>query len=393
MLELINAERAKVGAQPLAFDANLLSAAEQHSLWMLSSDTFSHVGSGGSSATQRMQAAGYQFVGSWTAAENIAWATTQGPTGFQDDVLLLHQNLMNSPGHRTNLLNASFKEIGLGFETGDYQGRESAFVTENFAKSGSGSVLTGVAFRDGDGDRFYDAGEGLGGLAVKAVSSVGKTYSTTTMATGGYQVDLPAGSYTLTFSGGGIATTTRKATIGTANVKLDLLNPATSPSETASAQISGTSANNTLTGRTGADTILALGGDDLLYGLAGHDRLDGGPGNDRMAGSTGNDYLIGRAGRDFLNGGAGNDRLYGGPDPDLFYFRGRWGFDRILDFQNGVDTLDLRSNGLTFAKLKISRADVDKDGALDDVLIQATDRSIGLLNTKAALIEKGDFLF
>ena len=79
MLELINADRAKVGAQPLAFDSNLNTASETHSQWMLNTDTFSHTGSGGSNAGQRMTAAGYVFSGSWAWGENIAWASTRAP--------------------------------------------------------------------------------------------------------------------------------------------------------------------------------------------------------------------------------------------------------------------------------------------------------------------------
>ena len=44
LLELINAERAKVGAQPLAFDGDLNEASEGHSQWMIGTDTFSHTG-------------------------------------------------------------------------------------------------------------------------------------------------------------------------------------------------------------------------------------------------------------------------------------------------------------------------------------------------------------
>ena len=77
LLELINAERAKTGAQPLAFDNDLSEAAEGHSKWMLAADVFSHTGSGGSSSTQRMKAAGYVLQGSWATGENIAWATTR----------------------------------------------------------------------------------------------------------------------------------------------------------------------------------------------------------------------------------------------------------------------------------------------------------------------------
>ena len=41
LLELVNAERAKVGAQPLAFNAHLLASSENHSEWMIASDVFS----------------------------------------------------------------------------------------------------------------------------------------------------------------------------------------------------------------------------------------------------------------------------------------------------------------------------------------------------------------
>ncbi len=226
LLELINAERAKTGAQPLAFDNDLSEAAEGHSKWMLAADVFSHTGSGGSSSTQRMKAAGYVLQGSWATGENIAWATTRAPTGYQDEVKLLHTNLMNSSGHRANLLNPNFREIGLGVEVGDYKGRSSAFVTQDFAKSGSDLFLTGVAFDDRDGDRFYDVGEGLGSITVTAKNSAGQVFKTTTSAAGGYDLVLKPGTYTVTFSGADIATSTKKATIGTKNVKVDLVDPA-----------------------------------------------------------------------------------------------------------------------------------------------------------------------
>ncbi|RDI61750.1 hemolysin type calcium-binding protein [Microvirga subterranea] len=397
MLELINAERAKVGAQALAFDANLLTSAENHSLWMLSSDTFSHTGSNGSDPTQRMTSAGYQFTGSWASAENIAWATTRDQSGFQDEVLLLHQNLMNSTGHRTNLLNESFREIGIGFEVGDYQGRESAFVTENFTRSGTGSLLTGVAYQDKDADRFYDPGEGLGGVSISAVSSNGQAYTASTMTAGGYQLDLPAGTYTVTFSGGGIASTSRTVVIGSTNVKVDLVSPAAGPTsaplDPARPVMSGTGGSNKLIGTADADVIKGLGGNDQIQGQAGNDRLDGGTGNDKINGGAGSDLLFGRGGRDSLSGGLNNDKLYGGANADTFIFRGKWGYDRVMDFQDGLDKLDLRSNGLSFSKLAIRMADVDRDGRSDDILIKAGANTIGILNTKLATIDHGDFLF
>lgn len=258
LLELINAERAKVGAQPLALDGDLNEAAAGHSQWMIATDSFSHTGSGGSSAGQRMTAAGYVFSGSWTWGENIAWATTRSPTGYQDEVQLLHTNLMNSSGHRANLLNDSFHEIGLGFEVGEYSGRESAFLTEDFARSGSAVFLTGVAFDDRDGDRFYDPGEDLGGLTVTAVSSAGTRYTTTTLDAGGYDLALPVGTYSVTFAGSAIATTTMQATIGSKNVKLDLIDPGTGGSGT--------------TPPWADDTLVSGEGDDLLDGGDGLDQ-------------------------------------------------------------------------------------------------------------------------
>jgi serralysin len=353
LLELINAERAKVGAQPLAFDGDLNEASEGHSQWMIGTDTFSHTGSGGSTAGQRMTAAGYAFTGSWSWGENIAYATTRAPAGLQDEVLLLHTNLMNSSGHRANILNANYREVGLGFETGDYGGRDSAFVTEDFAKSGSSVFLTGVAFDDKDGDRFYDVGEGLGGLTLTAVSSTGATYTTTTYGSGGYDLALPPATYTVTFSGAGIQSTTKQATIGSTNVKLDLVDPATSggsqppPSEPpppASNVIAGTASGESLNGTAGADTIQGLGGDDRLYGQSGNDRLEGGSGRDYLYGSTGDDTLLGGDGNDRLYGGTGRDVLTGGANQDSFYFDtalSSANIDKIMDFSTVDDTIRL----------------------------------------------------
>ena len=156
MLELINAERKKVGAQPLAFDRDLNQAADAHSAWMIATDTFSHTGSGGSTPAQRMSRAGFDFFGSWAAAENIAWASLRGAPGLQDEVQLLHADLMASPGHRRNLLNDTYREIGIGLQTGQYETWDSAFVTQNFALTRTKPILTGVAYNDRDGDRSYD---------------------------------------------------------------------------------------------------------------------------------------------------------------------------------------------------------------------------------------------
>ena len=226
LLELINAARTEIGAQPLASNTLLDQAAEDHSEWMINTDIFSHSGAGGSDPGTRMTAAGYTFGGSsWTWGENIAWASTRAPDGYQDEVRLLHTNLMNSPGHRENLLNGDFKEVGLGFEIGEYQGWQGAFVTEDFARSGTGSLLTGVAYNDTNGNHFYDPGEGLGGITVDAVDSTGTHFTTTTMDAGGYNLNLTLGTYSVTFRAESGATPAQSVTIGASNVKVDAVDP------------------------------------------------------------------------------------------------------------------------------------------------------------------------
>ncbi len=132
LLELVNASRAEAGVQALSFDAELVDAASQHSDWMDAQDVFSHTGANGSSAGDRIEAAGYDARG-W--GENIAYVSDRGAAGIDSaDIEALHTNLMNSPGHRANLLNADFTEIGVGLTLGEYQGRDVVFLTEVFGR-------------------------------------------------------------------------------------------------------------------------------------------------------------------------------------------------------------------------------------------------------------------
>ncbi|MDP3659426.1 CAP domain-containing protein [Phenylobacterium sp.] len=343
-LELINAERALAGVQPLVFNFQLDDAAELHSQWMIATDTFSHTGSGGSSATQRMTASGYALSGSWATGENIAWASLRAPAGYQDEVLLLHANLMTSTGHRENILNANFREVGIGFEVGEYQGWQGAFVTQDFGKTGTATYLTGVAIDDLDGDRFYDTGEGLGGLTVTAVGAGGATYSTTTYGSGGYALALPNGTYTVTFSGGGFAASSQQATVSGRNVKLDLVDP-----QAGQAPVAGV-----MRGGSGPDTITGGGGDDTIEGGDGVSYLRGGDGADRMTGGRDFDDINGNMGNDTEFGGDGDDWVAGGKDNDALY--GENGSDVVYG-NMGADTCDGGAG-----------ADIVRGGQGDDIL-------------------------
>ena len=140
MLDLVNEERTSRGLNALVLDKVLNASADAHSLWMLENNVFSHTGVGGSTPTQRMSAEGFDLSGSWRTAENIAAQSERGAEGLFDDVYDLHIALMNSPGHRENILMPDLEVVGIGIQTGTYDygsGKYfSVMVTQNFAMTG-----------------------------------------------------------------------------------------------------------------------------------------------------------------------------------------------------------------------------------------------------------------
>jgi len=118
MLVLVNEERAKVGAPPLMVDQALVRSARAHSTDMWERQYFAHENPDGESPFDRMQEAGAKFL---LAGENLALAPT---------VRLAHTGLMNSPGHRRNILDPTFRRVGIGIIDGGIYGK---MVTQNFA--------------------------------------------------------------------------------------------------------------------------------------------------------------------------------------------------------------------------------------------------------------------
>jgi len=231
--------------QPLAFNPFLIDSARKHSHWMNVNNTFSHFESATNDPTTRMKAAGYTFTGSWGDGENIAEvagipAPALNPTVLKEENGLFIDKTEPGRGHRTNILDPSFKEIGIGLDEGPFKVNGTTYTavmaTQDFAYSGTGSFLTGVVYKDANKNKFYDPGEGLGGVTIKAVRSTDHaTFSTTAWASGGYTLKLGGGTYTVTASGGAFGTAVSgKVTIGALNVEADF-NPAPPP-----ATISGT---------------------------------------------------------------------------------------------------------------------------------------------------------
>lgn len=146
MRDLVNEVRAEAGLAPLKVNLELSLSAERHSDWMIDTNSFSHTGVNGSSVRDRAEDAGYVLGGSWSIGENIAYQSERGAEGYADDIIDLHKSLMNSPGHRANILSTNYDEVGIGVEIGPMGGaREAVVVTQNFGRTGADydSVLDG----------------------------------------------------------------------------------------------------------------------------------------------------------------------------------------------------------------------------------------------------------
>ena len=233
---------------PLAFNLDLIDAASDYSDTLLSNDAFAH-DFGGTSPAGRMTSAGFPFVSSSGSGENIAVTASTGshPINQQrvDDHYngLLIDDGVAGRGHRTNLMDEDWREIGIGIRSGvDYDffstpNLNAVLTTQNFAftsAQGHEAFLTGVVYNDLDSGGFYtpNAGETLGELMVEIFDAGTDTLvdSTTTYGSGGYAISLTGGIYNVLFSGVGVTElfTNVDFTSGQ-NVKLDAVNPVPEP--------------------------------------------------------------------------------------------------------------------------------------------------------------------
>ncbi|MBP6999933.1 choice-of-anchor Q domain-containing protein [Amaricoccus sp.] len=155
----------------------------------------------------------------------------------------------------------------------------------------------------------------------------------------------------------------------------------------------GGSGDDELVGGAGADRLRGRGGDDLLIGRAGDDWILGDKGCDTICAGAGDDLVHGGKGRDRIDGGTGDDVLHGGKGGDVFVFGAGFGDDRILDFGNGPDRIDLRRLGITAASFA-DEVTISQDGA--DALVavagHGTIRTLGVYAGHGDGLDAGDFL-
>jgi uncharacterized protein YkwD len=102
MFELINKEREKAGLIKVSFDNELREVGRGHCTDMFGRSYFSHYTPEGKDPFQRMDEAGIDYI---SAGENLAYAPS---------VAIAHEGLMNSQGHRENILRSHFTKVGVG---------------------------------------------------------------------------------------------------------------------------------------------------------------------------------------------------------------------------------------------------------------------------------------
>ncbi|MEO0401251.1 MAG: CAP domain-containing protein [Pseudomonadota bacterium] len=314
MLDLINQERAARGIDALTLELRLNDASEDHSTWMDDTLVFSHTGVDGSDPGDRMRDAGFEFSGNWTWGENIAYQSERGAQGITDDVADLHASLMNSPGHRANILNPDFDLIGIGIEVGDGRGFDAVYVTQKFASTEAPVQL------DQQIEPPTDPFTGTSGDDVLAGDGDDNTLAG---VAGDDRILARAGDDTV-FGGTG-----RDDIQGGAGED----------------DLRGSAGGDDIAGGAGADRISGGKGNDGLGGGSGSDTITGGAGRDTIDGGGGSDVLRGGAGNDSIDGGAGDDRISGQAGRDRFVFS--TGQDIVTDFDIGEtgERIDLRSAG------------------------------------------------
>jgi len=114
VLCLHNQERARHGLPRLRENPRLRRAAVRHTGHMVDARFFDHTTPAGTTMVDRIRRTGYTSgARAWSLGENIAWGSGRLATAAQ-----IHRAWMRSPGHRANILQRAFREIGIGIEAG-----------------------------------------------------------------------------------------------------------------------------------------------------------------------------------------------------------------------------------------------------------------------------------
>ena len=127
---VLNHARARHNLRPLRLNRKLSRAARRHSRAMARHRFFSHTSLGGASFIHRIRSTGYlSGAHSWYVGENIAYGSRS-----RSSPRSIGTAWMNSAPHRANILNSSFRQIGIGLAYGTPVGGGGATYTTDFGR-------------------------------------------------------------------------------------------------------------------------------------------------------------------------------------------------------------------------------------------------------------------
>jgi len=121
IISLTNASRTQNGLGTLSSNEKLRIAAQAKANDMLANQYFAHNSPDGRTPWDFIKASGYSYM---LAGENLAVDFVEAEN--------VEDAWMNSPGHRANILNGDFEEIGIGISQGQFEGHTSIFVVQMF---------------------------------------------------------------------------------------------------------------------------------------------------------------------------------------------------------------------------------------------------------------------
>jgi serralysin len=158
-------------------------------------------------------------------------------------------------------------------------------------------------------------------------------------------------------------------------------------------RVDGGLGNDTLYGGADNDRVKGDAGDDMVMGDDGDDRVDGDAGNDMLAGGAGDDDLHGGLDNDSLDGNTGSDIYHGDLGADVFVFAADAAFDKVDDFQDGIDLFDLSAYGFADLAAVLAGATEHVDANGTDVFLDFGGGDILKLDdVTLAQLTEADFL-
>jgi len=122
LFNLVNIERQELGLPPVRFSPPLSFLARKHSQDMALREDISHLSTSGETYSERLVEGGFYFIKN---GENVAYSQTFIPE-------FIHKGFMDSPGHRANVLDPDFDELGIGVV---FKKDKGYYVTQDFVRA------------------------------------------------------------------------------------------------------------------------------------------------------------------------------------------------------------------------------------------------------------------